>query len=125
MSLVTETNQQYYQGAQPFLAVTTQKDFITTFDTDLVFGSADPTETNYALNSGSVYALKDEYTEELVIPFNERYTKVSCDSTGPYFDLYLDGLQPERYYRILVRSIIDGTTCTFDDANVFKVVRNA
>ena len=55
MSLVTETNQQYYQGAQPFLAVTTQKDFITTFDTDLVFGSADPTETNYALNNFKLY----------------------------------------------------------------------
>ena len=55
MSLVTETNQQYYQGAQPFLAVTTQKDFVTTFDTDLVFGSADPTETNYALNNFKLY----------------------------------------------------------------------
>ena len=37
MSLVTETNQQYYQGTQIFVATTGQKDFTTTFDTDLIF----------------------------------------------------------------------------------------
>jgi hypothetical protein len=55
MSLVTETNQQYYQGAQPFLAVSLQKDFVTTFDTDLILGSVDPTEVNYALNNFKLY----------------------------------------------------------------------
>jgi len=36
-----ETNQQYYQGAQPFLVtdVAGQSSFVTTFNTDLVFGS--------------------------------------------------------------------------------------
>ena len=81
-------------------------------------------KTNYALNSGSVYALKDEFTEDLVIPFNSAYSKISCDSTGPYLDVFMNGLQPERYYRILVRSEIDGNTCTFDNDNVFKIVRN-
>ncbi len=106
-------------GKQRFRLLSRPKYPARTFTTSSIY------RTNYALNSGSVYALKDEYTEELVIPFNERYTKISCDNTGPFFDLYLDGLQPERYYRILVRSEIDGTTCTFDDANMFKVVRNA
>ncbi len=57
MSLITETNQQYYQGAQPFLIPTTGSDqkFITSFDTNLVFGSFDPTEVNYALNNFKVY----------------------------------------------------------------------
>jgi len=55
MSLVTETNQQYYQGAQVFLAVTTQKNFTTTFDTNLILGSADSTEVNYALNNFKLY----------------------------------------------------------------------
>lgn len=53
--LVTETNQQYYQGAQVFVAVNNQKDFVATFDTDLVLGSIDPTETNYALNNFKLY----------------------------------------------------------------------
>jgi len=52
-----ETNQQYYQGAQPFLVtdVAGQSSFVTTFNTDLVFGSYDNTETNYALNNFKLY----------------------------------------------------------------------
>ena len=57
MSKITETNQQYYQGAQPFLvtAVAGQTAFVTTFDTDLIFGSSDPTDIDYALNNFKVY----------------------------------------------------------------------
>ena len=61
MSLVKETNQQYYQGAQGFIGaflpdgVTLQSEFTTTFNTDLVFGSSDPTEVAYALNNFKIY----------------------------------------------------------------------
>jgi hypothetical protein len=57
MSLVTETNQQYYQGAQVFLIPTTgtEQEFTTTFDTDLVFGYFDNTNVNYALNNFKLY----------------------------------------------------------------------
>ena len=57
MSLITETNQQYYQGAQIFVvpATATGQEFTTTFNTDLVFGSFDPTITNYALNNFKIY----------------------------------------------------------------------
>ena len=57
MSLVTETNQQYYQGAQPFLIPSTgiNQEFTTTFDTDLVFGSFDPNNIDYALNNFKIY----------------------------------------------------------------------
>ena len=56
MGLITETNQQYYQGAQGFLADTTTTSFITTFTTDLAFGSYDSTEVNYALNNFKFYS---------------------------------------------------------------------
>ena len=57
MSKITETNQQYYQGAQPFLvtALAGQTAFVTTFDTDLIFGSSNPTDIDYALNNFKVY----------------------------------------------------------------------
>jgi len=60
MALVTETNQQYYQGAQVFLSAAVlptpnDQTFTTTFDTNLVFGSYDPAETNYALNNFKLY----------------------------------------------------------------------
>ena len=60
MGLITETNQQYYQGAQGFssLAVLPNPNtqaFIATFDTDLIFGSWNPTDASYALNNFKVY----------------------------------------------------------------------
>ena len=58
MSKITETNQQYYQGAQGFrgdAGNTAGQTFTTTFDTDLVFGSYDSTNENYALNNFKLY----------------------------------------------------------------------
>lgn len=58
MSLVTETNQQYYQGAQGFRGNSNGdagQVFTTTFDTDLVFGSYDPNNINYTLNNFKIY----------------------------------------------------------------------
>jgi hypothetical protein len=57
MSLVKETNQQYYQGAQVFLIPTTgaQQGFPTTFNTDLILGSPDSTDVDYALNNFKLY----------------------------------------------------------------------
>lgn len=80
--------------------------------------------TNYALPTASYWALRDENTEEMVVDFDTNYTKISCDSTGPYFDVYMDGLQPERYYRLLIKTTLDGSTTVVDNRNVFKIVRN-
>jgi hypothetical protein len=55
MSLITETNQQYYQGAQGFRGDNATLAFKTTFDTDLVLGSFDPNNINYALNNFKLY----------------------------------------------------------------------
>ena len=58
MSLVTETNQQYYQGAQGFRGNSNGgagQVFTTTFNTDLVFGSYDPNDINYTLNNFKIY----------------------------------------------------------------------
>lgn len=79
---------------------------------------------NYALPEGSTWGLKDEFTEEMIIPFDSNFTKISCDSAGPFFDLYLDGIQPERYYRVLVKAELDGTNTVIDNNITFKVVRN-
>jgi hypothetical protein len=55
MSLITETNQQYYQGAQGFRGDGSEVNFTTTFDTNLVFGSYDPNDINYTLNNFKIY----------------------------------------------------------------------
>ena len=57
MALTTENNAQYYAGSQDFLAATALggQAFTTTFDTNLIFGSFNPLETNYALNNFKLY----------------------------------------------------------------------
>jgi hypothetical protein len=58
MALITETNQQYYQGAQGFRGNGTTGPFTTTFDTSLVFTDANswnPNNVNYALNNFKIY----------------------------------------------------------------------
>ena len=55
MALVTETNQQYYQGAQGFRGTGNALTITTTFDTDLVFGNWNPSSTDYALNNFKIY----------------------------------------------------------------------
>jgi len=75
---------------------------------------------NYALPEESYYSIKDVYTNEVAISYDSTYTKISCDSTGSYFDLYLDGLQPERYYRIEVKTTI-GNTVLIVDTEEFKI----
>lgn len=78
-----------------------------------------------ALPSSSYWALKDVKTEEIVIDFDTNYTKISCDNTSNYFKLYMDGLEPERYYQILYKVVLnDGETIIIDDnTNYFKIVR--
>ena len=65
--LITETNQQYYAGAQGFLvtAGAGQSIFKFTFNTDLVLGSYDPNVAEYGLNNFKLYSSSDgiTYTE--------------------------------------------------------------
>ena len=76
---------------------------------------------DYALPQTSYWALKDLDTNEYVIDFDTTYTKLSCDASGSYFDLYMNGLEPERYYAILIKTTIGSSTYIFDDNYYFKV----
>lgn len=56
--LITETNQQYYEGAQAFRANSgndQNQQFTTSFNTDLYLGNWDPNDPNYALNNFKIY----------------------------------------------------------------------
>jgi len=79
------------------------------------------TNLNY-LPTASYYAIKDLDTNEYVVNFDDNYTQISSDSTGNYFDIYMSGLEPERYYKILIKSIINGSTMIYDDSYYFKVI---
>jgi hypothetical protein len=77
---------------------------------------------NYYLPTASYWAVKDLDTNEMVIDFDNQYTQLNADATSSYFDIWMNGLEPERYYSILIKSEIAGTTQVFDDQYYFKVI---
>lgn len=77
----------------------------------------------FALPEGSTWGLKDEASEEMVVDFDSNYTKISCDEKGPYLDIYMSGLQPERYYRLLFKTEQDSSLAVVDNNNIFKIKR--
>ena len=79
--------------------------------------------TNYFLPTSSYYAIKDSETNEFVIDFDNQYTQISADSNSSYFDVYMNGLEPERYYTILIKTELDSSTQVFDNDIIFKVIK--
>ena len=62
--LITETNRQYYAGAQQFYIDTSGggKTFTSTFNTDLTFGSSDSLNNSYLLNNFKIFTSPDALT---------------------------------------------------------------
>jgi len=77
---------------------------------------------NYYLPTASYWAIKDLDTNEMVVDFDTQFTQLSADATSSYFDVWMNGLEPERYYAILIKTNIDGTVQVFDDQYYFKVI---
>jgi len=73
--------------------------------------------------TSSFYSVRDANTEEEIIPFDSSCTKLSADEEGMFFKLYMNGLQPERYYRVLFKHTNDEGTRVYDDNYIFKVIR--
>ena len=79
------------------------------------------TVQHYLPSGSTLYAVKDLDTNEYVIDFDNNYTQVSADTTSSYFDIYMNGLEPERYYKILIQVTAGGSTTIYDDNYYFKV----
>jgi len=77
---------------------------------------------NYYLPDESYYAIKDLDTNEYVVDFDTTYTQLSKDNTSSFFTLYMSGLQPERYYKILIKTVINGNTFILDEDYYFKII---
>ena len=76
---------------------------------------------------GAYYSVLDGRTDDVIVPFGSG-SLIICDSTGNYFNLWMNGLQAERYYKFQFR-VVSGSNTTeetiqhFDDDFTFKVVR--
>lgn len=62
------------------------------------------------LAENSYWAIQDVKTEEMVVDFDTKYTKLSADSVSNYFTIYTSGLEVNRFYRILIKTNIYATT---------------
>ena len=82
--LITETNMQYYAGAQQFFVQTaTQASIVTTFNTNLILGSAtswNPADANYALNNFLIFTSNDGLT---FVPYITTYVVSGNTITFP------------------------------------------
>ena len=99
--LITETNRQYYEGAQGFKIIyklksgvnTWTTNFATTFNTDLIFGSYDPNEINYALNNFKLYWSPSAFPGTFEEVFEEYSVEgnniIYINPTLPLYDTYL------------------------------------
>ena len=79
-----------------------------------------------SLPSGSsYYSIRDAETNDVIVPFSTS-SLLSCDSSGNYFNLDLEGYQPERYYSLAFRiqsgsNTVDETDQYFEEDFTFKV----
>lgn len=78
---------------------------------------------NYYLPTSSLYAIKDLNTNEYIVDFDPTYTRISADNKGNFFKVYMNGLQSERWYKILIKTNIDGSDLIIDNNNIFKITK--
>jgi len=96
------------------------------YPTTAFSSSAAELTVKYLPSASAYYQVKDADTEEVVIPYGTG-SKISCDSTGNYFRLWMNGLQAERNYRFCIK-VVSGSGSDeeinyYDDNYEFRVVR--
>lgn len=89
-----------------------------------VFTTSSLYTTNKRLPQTTYWAIQDLKTTDMVVDFDTNFTKVSYDQNGSFASLYLNGLEPERYYKLLVKTTLPtGETIDVDNDCIFKITR--
>jgi len=88
-----------------------------------VFQVAPLYTNNYYLPTGSYYAIQDVDTNEYIVDFDETFTQISADDQSSYLTIYMNGLEPERYYKIVIKTTVGGSTYVFDENYYFKIAK--
>jgi len=119
IQLNINNNKECYRTSEEYtFRLNTRKQYPTrTFTT-----SSNYLNINY-LTTASYYSIEDYTSKETIIPFDTEFTKLSADNEGMYFSLDMQGLQPERYYRLLIRHDNNDGIVIYDDDVFFKVIR--
>ena len=77
----------------------------------------------FSIDTNTIYPPQLEFKwRDFIIDFDNNYTQISADSNGSYFKLYMNGLEPERYYKIIIKTTIDDQVLVLDDDYYFKII---
>jgi hypothetical protein len=84
--LITETNRQYYAGAQQFTIGETSvgQSFTSSFETNLTFGSSDPSASGYNLNNFKVFTSPDANVWTELNPTSAIASTTGTTNNNPY-----------------------------------------
>ena len=86
-----------------------------------------PSDSQY-IEHGTYYQVRDAVTDDVIIPYGTG-SIVSCDTESNYFNVWMNGLQPERYYKFEIRVVTGSKSSAtqienyYDDDFTFKVTR--
>lgn len=76
---------------------------------------------NQFLPTSSFYSLVDIQTNNIIFDFDDNFTKISTDQNGSFFLMYMNGLEPERYYKLRIKVVSGPVVNIYDDNYYFKI----
>jgi len=79
-------------------------------------------KNHYLPPENSWYAIQDVRTNEYIVEFDNEFTRVSSDDISSYFNIHMNGFEPNRYYKILLKIHIKDKTSIVDNNMIFKVI---
>lgn len=118
---ITNLKEEYVQGQKVKLNVFARpKDYLPAIKRS---GS---TEVYPTLLKNSFYEIVNHQTNEVLVSFSTgslKYSKISYDENGNYFDLWASSLPENSFYRIKIYATYNGQTFIWDKGWTFKVVK--
>lgn len=73
------------------------------------------------LTNTSYYSIRDIATNNRIIDFDDIYTKISLDNDGNFFNFYTNNFEPNRYYAIDLKIIVNNCEHILKDTYIFKL----
>ena len=103
----------YKRGSKPTIRVFAREKYpLKTYTNSYSY-----TDVKY-LPTTAYYQIKDVVTGEVVVPFHDNYTKISCDANGHFFKLNLTNWEINRDYYIETKINRNGVVEYFEDKDL-------
>ena len=116
--IIKNMKEEYHLNSKIKFRIIGRERYISRTYTTAFTGSS----TTTYIPTSSYYSIFDMQSGKTIIPFSDNYTKISCDSTGNYFNLWLDQFDVNRYYGVNIKIVNTNGTNYYKNEHIFKVV---